>query len=238
MVRTDGPDGKLADYAISRTFGVWPLQQYMVAFPGGRYQMLPIAWDARTQAEGGQRWFHLSPGEKMGHKDPLHWTGRYQNWNLQCAACHSTNLKKGYDAASDSYATTFSEINVSCEACHGPASRHMAWAAKAKAPYEPGSDKGLVSLKSRWQDAWKFASPNAPHAQRDKPADAAVMNSCAACHARRSTLIEHGAPGAPLEDTHRLALLTAPNLPRRRPAARRGLSSGVPGCRPRCTSAA
>ncbi|NTV87839.1 MAG: hypothetical protein HGA21_13990, partial [Burkholderiaceae bacterium] len=116
MVRTDGPDGKLADYAISRTFGVWPLQQYMVAFPGGRYQMLPIAWDSRTQAEGGQRWFHLSPGEKMGHKDPLHWTGRYQNWNLQCAACHSTNLKKGYDAASDSYATTFSEINVSCEA--------------------------------------------------------------------------------------------------------------------------
>ena len=212
MVRTDGPDGKPADYAISRTFGVWPLQQYMVAFPGGRYQMLPIAWDARTQAEGGQRWFHLSPGEKMEHKDPLHWTGRYQNWNLQCAACHSTNLVKGYDAASDSYKTTFSEINVSCEACHGPASRHMAWAAKAKAPYAPGSDKGLVSLKSRWQDAWKFRSATAPHAQRDKPADAAVMNSCAACHARRSTLVEHGAPGGPLEDTHRLAMLTSPTF--------------------------
>jgi predicted CXXCH cytochrome family protein len=212
MVRTDGPDGKLADYEVSRTFGVWPLQQYMVAFPGGRYQMLPIAWDSRTQAEGGQRWFHLSPGEKMDHKDPLHWTGRYQNWNLQCAACHSTNLVKGYDAASDSYKTTFSEINVSCEACHGPASRHMAWAAKAKAPFEPGSDIGLVSLKSRWQDAWKFPSATAPHAQRDKPADAAVMNNCAACHARRSTLVEHGAPGGPLEDTHRAAMLTSPTF--------------------------
>ncbi len=212
MVRTDGPDGKLADYAVSRTFGAWPLQQYMVAFPGGRYQMLPIAWDSRTQDEGGQRWFHVSPGEKVSPKDPLHWTGRYQTWNLQCAACHSTNLKKGYDAASDSYTTTFSEINVSCEACHGPASRHLAWAAKAKAPYPADSENGLVKLESRWQDAWKFPSASAPHAQRDKRADAAAMNNCAACHARRSALVEHGAPGAPLEDTHRLAVLTSPTF--------------------------
>jgi hypothetical protein len=210
MVRTDGPDGKLTDYEIARTFGVWPLQQYMIAFPGGRYQMLGIAWDARTKAEGGQRWFHLTPDEKMDHKDPLHWTGRYQNWNLQCAACHSTHLKKGYDAASDSYKTTFSEINVACEACHGPASRHTDWAKQARAPYAPGADKGLVVLKSRWKEAWSFATPGAPSAQRDRPADEAAANTCAACHARRSTLVEHGATGAPLLDTHRPALLTPP----------------------------
>jgi tetratricopeptide (TPR) repeat protein len=210
MVRTDGPDGKLTDYEIGRTFGVWPLQQYMIAFPGGRYQMLGIAWDARTKAEGGQRWFHLYPDEKMDHKDPLHWTGRYQNWNLQCAACHSTHLKKGYDAASDGYKTTFSEINVACEACHGPASRHTDWAKQARAPYPPDSDKGLVVLRSRWNEAWSFATPGAPTAQRDRPADEAAANTCAACHARRSTLVEHGTPGAPLMDTHRPALLTQP----------------------------
>ena len=210
MVRTDGPDGKLTDYEIARTFGVWPLQQYLIAFPGGRYQMLGIAWDARTKAEGGQRWFHLTPDEKMDHKDPLHWTGRYQNWNLQCAACHSTHLKKGYDAASDSYKTTFSEINVACEACHGPASRHTDWAKQARAPYAPGADKGLVVLKSRWKEAWSFATPGAPSAQRDRPAEEAAANTCAACHARRSTLVEHGATGAPLLDTHRPALLTPP----------------------------
>ena len=93
MVRTDGPDGKLADYEIAYTFGVYPLQQYLIPFPGGRYQALPIAWDARPQGQGGQRWFHLQPGEKLDHKDPLHWTGRYQNWALQCAECHSTDLK-------------------------------------------------------------------------------------------------------------------------------------------------
>ena len=60
-VRTDGPDGKPADYNIKYTFGVAPLQQYLVEFPGGRLQALPIAWDTRLKAQGGQRWFHLYP---------------------------------------------------------------------------------------------------------------------------------------------------------------------------------
>jgi hypothetical protein len=46
---------------------------------------------------------------------------------------------------------------------------------------------------------------------RDSPADPAGMNSCAACHSRRSTLSEARKAGAPLEDSHRLAMLTAPN---------------------------
>jgi len=211
VVRTDGPDGKLADFEIQYTFGIWPLQQYLIEFPGGRYQTLGIAWDAREKGEGGQRWFHLYPNEKIDHTDQLHWTGLYQNWNLQCAACHSTNLKKGYDAASNTYKTTFSEINVACEACHGPGSRHVAWAKQARPPYASQSDKGLVVLRSRWNEAWKFAAPGAASAQRDQPAADALMNVCAACHARRSTISESGTPGAPLEDTHRLAMLTPPN---------------------------
>lgn len=210
MVRTDGADGKLADYEIAYTFGVYPLQQYLIPFPGGRYQMLPIAWDARPRAQGGQRWFHLQPDEKIDHRDPLHWTGIYQNWALQCAECHSTDLKKGYDAASDTYRTTYSEINVACEACHGQGSAHVEWARSAKAPYGAG-DKGLTALASRWKEAWSFPSKDARFAVRDKPANTAGMNTCAACHARRSTLSEVRKAGAPLEDSHRLAMLTAPN---------------------------
>ena len=209
MVRTDGPDGKLADFQIKYTFGVTPLQQYLIEFPGGRYQVLGIGWDTRAKEKGGQRWIHLYPNEKVDHQDQLHWTGLYQNWNLQCAACHSSNLKKGYDAASNSYKTTYSEINVSCEACHGPGSRHVEWAQQARAPY--GADKGLIVLKSRWSEAWKFAGSDARIAQRDQPADDALMNVCASCHARRSTITESAATGAPLADTHRLSLLTAPN---------------------------
>ena len=147
----------------------------------------------------------------MDHKDPLHWTGRYQNWALQCAECHSTDLKKGYDAASDTYRTTFSEINVACEACHGQGSRHVDWALEARAPYAAHGDKGLPTLDTRWKEAWKFPSAGARFAVRDRPADPAGMNTCAACHARRATLSEERKAGAPLEDSHRLAMLTAPN---------------------------
>ncbi len=130
-VTTDGPDGKLADFEIRYTFGISPLQQYLIELPKGRLQALGIAWDARPKDEGGQRWFSLFPDRKLASGDPLHWTGIDQNWNYQCAFCHSTNLKKNYDAATGIFQTTWSEISVGCEACHGPASHHMAWASKS-----------------------------------------------------------------------------------------------------------
>ena len=116
MVRTDGADGKLADFTVRYAFGVEPLQQYLIELPGGRLQALSIAWDSRPAGAGGQRWFHLYPGESVDHYDELHWTGLQQNWNYMCAECHSTNLQRNYDAAKRSYATSWSEIDVSCEA--------------------------------------------------------------------------------------------------------------------------
>ena len=128
FVETEGPDGQLQEYKIDYTFGVYPLQQYLIAFPGGRWQALSLAWDTRPKEQGGQRWFHLYPDEKIPVGDELHWTGINQNWNWMCADCHSTNLVRGYDLKSDSYHTTWSALNVSCEACHGPGSAHVAWA--------------------------------------------------------------------------------------------------------------
>lgn len=211
-VNTDGPDGKLTDYPIKYVFGVTPLQQYLIEFPGGRLQALSISWDSRPKSAGGQRWFHLYAKEKIDHKDSLHWTGLYQNWNLQCAECHSTGLRKGYEAATNSYKTTWKELNVSCEACHGPASVHTDWAKSASKPYKAGENKGFaLPTASRWQEAWAFPEAGALYARRDRPADPVVMNTCSACHARRSTLADRDQPGAPLAETHRLALLTAPN---------------------------
>ncbi len=133
FVNTDGPDGKLADFEIRYIFGVTPLQQYLIAFPDGRMQALGIAWDSRPKDKGGQRWFHLYPDQKLKAGDPLHWTGIDQTWNFQCAECHSTELRKNYDAAKNTYATTWAEIDVACEACHGPGSAHVAWAKADKA---------------------------------------------------------------------------------------------------------
>ena len=131
-VRTDGADGKPQDFDLPYTFGVFPLQQYLVPFPNGRMQSFVVAWDSRAKEHDGQRWFDLYPGQKITPSDPLHWTGRNQTWNYMCADCHSTNLRKNYDLAKDSYATTWSEIDVSCESCHGPGSNHVAWAQSHK----------------------------------------------------------------------------------------------------------
>src|SRR5262249_2425953 len=98
FVRTDGPDGKLQDYEIQYTFGVYPLQQYLIEFPKGKYQALGIAWNSKPKQEGGQKWFHLYPNEKILHSDVLHWTSLNQNWNYMCSDCHSLQVKKNYDA--------------------------------------------------------------------------------------------------------------------------------------------
>ena len=135
-IRTAGPDGKLADYEVLYTFGVAPLQQYLVAFPNGRFQAPPLAWDTRPKSEGGQRWFSLQPDEAIPPGDLLHWTGVAGNWNQMCAACHSTDLRKHYDMKTDRFATSWSEISVGCEACHGPGSNHVA-SAKANAGSDP-----------------------------------------------------------------------------------------------------
>ena len=122
-VHTNGPGGEMGGFEITHTFGWFPLQQYLIPFPGGRLQTLPIAWDSREN-----KWFRVPPVEPVAPDDWLYWTNAAQNWNGMCAQCHSTNLVKGYDAESRTFSTTWSEIDVSCEACHGPGSAHVAWA--------------------------------------------------------------------------------------------------------------
>lgn len=208
MIRTDGPDGQLGAYPVAYTFGVTPLQQYLVALPGGRYQALSLAWDSRPKPSGGQRWFHLYPGEKVDHRDVLHWTGPAQNWNFMCADCHSTNLEKRYDAAADRFDTTWSEINVSCEACHGAGSRHVDWARHAGARSGVDALKGLeFSMRDTSRGQWVMA-PGAPIARRSAPLSSrAEVETCGRCHARAARLWPTYQHGRPLADSHRVALL-------------------------------
>jgi tetratricopeptide (TPR) repeat protein len=213
MVRTDGPDGKPADFEIKYTFGVRPLQQYLIELPGGRLQALSIAWDARSRESGGQRWFHLYPNEKIDFRDELHWTRRQQNWNYMCADCHSTNVRKNYDSAADRYATTWSEINVACEACHGPGSRHVAWAGATRPgqQYDANDGTGLtVALRERRGAQWTI-DPTSGNARRNVPRATAVeLGVCAQCHARRSQVSSDYAAGRPFLDHYLPAMLTTP----------------------------
>lgn len=209
MVRTDGPDGKLADFEIKYTFGVTPLQQYLIELPGGKLQALSIVWDSRPKEQGGQRWFHLYPDEKIDHTDELHWTRRSQNWNFMCAECHSTNLQKNYDAASRSYRTTWSEIDVSCEACHGPGSEHVVWAKQTAKPESPGNAaKGLTVTLNAHRGAKWVIDPATGNGRRNQPrASDQEIEICARCHSRRAQLFGDYRHGM-LMDSHLPSLLT------------------------------
>jgi predicted CXXCH cytochrome family protein len=170
FVNTEGADGTLADFEIAYTFGVEPLQQYLVAFPDGRLQVLPTAWDTETS-----RWFHLYPDEPIPPDDPLFWTGPYQNWNIMCAECHSTDLEKNYDAETRAYDTTWSSIDVSCEACHGPGGDHVEWAARSS---REGDPRLVVDLSS----------------------PARQIDACAPCHSRRRQISVDDVAGEPFPD--------------------------------------
>lgn len=180
-VVADDESGEAREFEIEYTFGIYPLQQYLVALPGGRLQALGVAWDARPAEAGGQRWFHLYPGDAITHTDELHWTGRQQNWNFMCADCHSTDFRKNYSRQTKSYQSTFAEVTVGCEACHGPGSVHVARA-----------DRG---------------SYDADDLSRAVTDPAAQIEVCAKCHSRRGILAEGFEPGSSFHDHYRPALI-------------------------------
>lgn len=206
-VRTDGPDGKLTNFVIAYTFGVYPLQQYLIALPGGRYQALSIAWDSRSKETGGQRWYHLYSDRKLKPGDPMHWTGIDQNWNYQCAWCHSTNLQKNYDTGRKTFQTTWSEINVGCEACHGPASGHIAWTAGPSSASNSAPNKGFkLSLDERRGINW-LMGPHGQAARSVPRTSSKEVEVCAACHARRQQFSSAPAATGQLFDAFRPSTL-------------------------------
>jgi len=204
-VATADASGENRDFRIAYTFGVEPLQQYLIEFPGGRLQTLAYTWDTRPESDGGQRWFHQYPDEYIAPDDVLHWTGLQQNWNYMCAECHSTNLKMGFDAASDTFNTTYSEISVGCESCHGPGSKHveLANANPNKAPH--GFD---VDLDDRGRAAW-IMNPQTGIAERSEARMQPQQQpeACGRCHSRRGIIAPGYEYGEPLAHTHMPALL-------------------------------
>lgn len=213
FVRTDNRKGQLANFQVKYTFGVYPLQQYLIELSDGRLQALSIAWDARRPEQGGQRWFHLYAGEQVSHDDELHWTHPSQNWNFMCADCHSTAVQKNYDTLTNRFKTRWAELSVGCEACHGPGSAHQQWALAKRSGKSTRDSltKGLtVALDERRQVSWRL-NPSTGYAARSQPRkDEREVEVCAQCHSRRAQIADGYEPGRRLVDYYIPALLTRP----------------------------
>jgi predicted CXXCH cytochrome family protein len=202
FVATAGADGRPAEFEVKHVIGVRPVQQYVIEFPSGKLQCLTVAWDTEKR-----RWYSLYPGQRIALDDPLHWTGRYQSWNLMCAECHTTDFRKGYDAAKDSYASTWAEFDVGCEACHGPGRAHVGWARRASrsgASRARGRDTKLaVVLEGR--DAGAGAAAGAA-----QEAARAEVDACAPCHSRRHRIGAARGPSDPFLDEFDPELMREP----------------------------
>jgi len=182
-VYTNGVGGEMGEHEITHTFGWYPLQQYLVPFPGGRLQTLPIAWNSRDNF-----WFRVPPIEPVSPDDWLYWTNAAQNWNGMCAQCHSTNLKKNYDIETDSYNTTWSDIDVGCEACHGPGSKHVDWAEISEMARPAVSNFELIQ-------------------QTSNISSREHVELCAPCHSRRGSMDDDAHAKADLMDNYLPSLL-------------------------------
>jgi len=210
FIDTANRDGKPQTFKIDYTFGFSPLQQYLVTLEDGRVQSLNIAWDSRLKSAGGQRWFHLQPDEDIDPEHPFFWTGHFNNWNSNCADCHSTNLQKNYSPDSNSYATTWGDINVACESCHGPGETHVDL---AKGGQLSVASNGFETFKSPGVQ-WRFSLGDSianPQASKENSKGGMVagvdeINACGACHSRRMNLAP-GKPGDDYHDKNRLRLL-------------------------------
>lgn len=179
-VNTPGIDGRNADFKVAYTFGIAPLQQYLIDVGEGRLQALGVAWDTEKN-----RWFHLYPGQGVNFKNPLHWSKPSQNANFMCVECHTTGFKRNFDAASNTFASQWNSLGVGCQACHGPASNHLEWTAKKTDLIHAGFD---IDLKER---------------------NASVeIETCARCHARRAPLGDGYTVGKRLMDDYLPSTLT------------------------------
>lgn len=223
-VTTLNEEGTMTTYRIAFTFGVYPLQQYLVEFSGGRLQALTIAWDTRAKEQGGQKWFHLYPNRLISPGDALHWTSPAFTWNSQCAECHVTGFKKNFDPEIQSYASTWAESNVGCEGCHGPGSQHISWAEgcsdnNSQTCETESTLKGfsyVLKSATQWRLSRSQTSSTTPYRTlipqtlNSTTASVTQVEVCARCHSRRRAFNDIDFSNPSFFDQFELQLLEPP----------------------------
>lgn len=197
VVTSPVPGGGTTTFPIAYVSGVWPLEQYVVATDDGKLQALGVAWDSRTAAEGGERWFHVYGAGGVAPDDPLFFTSAAQNWNHMCADCHSTWVERRYDSAIDRFDTRWAELAVGCEACHGPGAEHVQ-SAKSGGPVAP------LAVRLKHSEPWTPSATGSPAPRRQ---DGVQVEVCAPCHSRREPLKEHFLASDPFLDSFAPELL-------------------------------
>lgn len=119
-VKTIGSDWEFHEYEVINIIGVGKRQNYLTKFPNGEIHILPVEWDIRTKT-----WSDLNGLKNNYPGDGKYWGDSGNVWQLRCGGCHVTGLKVNYDKGKDSFDSTWADLSVGCEACHGPGNNHV-----------------------------------------------------------------------------------------------------------------
>ena len=104
-------------FSVDYTLGAKRYQGYLSTLPDGRIYVLPVFW--HIDSNRWIDWKELTPIPDGAHDIR-------QIWNVNCFNCHATNIAQGFDVATRKYQSTWTEMGIGCEACHGPGRDHVA----------------------------------------------------------------------------------------------------------------
>jgi predicted CXXCH cytochrome family protein len=108
-------------FPVDQTVGSFWKQRYLTQINASLY-FLPIQWNTDTGewvAYHLERWYDTN-GNILPYP-----SATKDSWDRGCAGCHTTGTDVTYNAGTDEWTATYTELSVGCESCHGPASDHM-----------------------------------------------------------------------------------------------------------------
>jgi predicted CXXCH cytochrome family protein len=103
-------------FPVDFTLGFKRYQGYLSRLADGRMYVLPAFWHVDTGR--WLDWKEITPIPDGAHD-------LRQIWNSNCFNCHATNIARGFEVTSKTFNTTWTEMGIGCEACHGPGRRHI-----------------------------------------------------------------------------------------------------------------
>ena len=161
-------------YPITQAMGGKNVYYFLTPLERGWLQVLPVAYDVRRRD-----WFDTT-ASAMRHfgdrrDEALNWKDRPLTFNTSCFGCHVSQLSKNYDAASDSYHTTWAEPGINCETCHGPSAEHAKMFRALPTNQPAPANLKLIAIGKLTLE------------QRNA--------TCAPCHAKMSPVTMNFAPG-------------------------------------------
>jgi predicted CXXCH cytochrome family protein len=156
-------------FTVDYTLGAKRYQGYLATLPEGRIYVLPVFWHIASKR--WVDWKEITPIPDGAHDIR-------QIWNSNCFNCHATNLVQGFDVAAKEYRSTWTEMGIGCEACHGPGRPHVelmtAWEKDpaSKPKYDNSAKNRQLS------DILKIFSVKSSEPRR-------IYDTCAYCHGNK-----------------------------------------------------